>query len=1681
MNIKKILAMVLALAFFFGQIPLIDISFADSEPGEELIGQKVDAGYFDIWRHADGITWQDTDYDGIRDEPGQEKTVELYIIIPQEYYDNFKDIRFAVITNFGQTEYDTAGGYIDYANDGINLSFSQYEKQIIKYTPSNYYHISGKKVHLKLEGNYENITKTWQGRLVSGRRYYLPFIVKFYGKPKNPPPPPDNNGFPIAAFSLSTTKPLTNQEVYITNMSYHPNSPKESIVSYKWEVEGVGEFTTKDINPVSWSDPGNYDITLTVKDQDGDEVSLTQTINVLTAAPNEKPVASFTVSSNEITEGQGIEVINNSYHPNSPNESIVTYEWKIQRKDELTGWYFEYRNTRDIGSISWNLAGTYRITLTVVDQDGESDSESETISVDEAIPIAVINAPEEALVNREVKVDGNKSFHPGFGDIDLSKNRWQIYRPNGTLAWSGKQQYPKNEPPPNNFYNIAGDWRVRLQVEDEDGTKSEWTEKIIKVLPDNKPLVDFTLPDKAIRNVVNNYEIQAQSTSVPAKPDRYFGEEIFRHIWLLKYDSDNNGTYDITINPNTTNSYAYLSTTSVNDKSPKIKAYVTGNFRLELQTQERYYAWGMWRAGLYSDKVIKDFTVENLAPVGTFNTEPVRNAEITFVIDGVENQADRILSIQNNLANFQQQLLNNNIRATVNIREEGSADIYKQYGFDNMNSFYTEYEEIPPYDITKMYSTFQYLSCDMPLITKHGYLIQNGGRNRYIEARNLYDYTWSGNIKIPKQVWRFNTNGECNKPPALSPDGNTVYQADRDYYLYALDVNTGAKKWEQRAGSGISHLVVDTAGDIYVFSQRNVTKVDKDGNIVWKKYDYNDGALGKYGIVDESNVYGISYAYYAQSRMANFWVKDKNTGETKWRLLENCIAFAVDENYVYLDSYVNWGDPRTIKKMNKETGEIVKTFNIWGENIVVKDNYLYITNNSKAYKVDKNTGQIIWQATIGNREPRPPLITDNKMYVTSLYSPPIYGSAYDLCLDIIDINTGEKLLNRYYITGKYYDYNWMFTSPVIADNGKIYLKTNDNSMAEIGNKNINSRVGTLNNLTNYNTWGTNNQYRFLISVSDAGYSDMSKVEDVAVDLNSQGVNIIVVGKSQTIQDQSKELLNLIEGTYITGNTDMAIPMTDIVNYITANINGKTNGMSNVVLVNEEVKYITHYTDLEEDLKIDEYWYFKHDYSKIGSYTLSNGQGRNTTVDNKTVETPFNAFNKPGNYPTKYYVKDKIPNRIYATHTQAGDKWSNSPPRNIIVHRRPIAKFTTNKETYNIGEEIFYNNSSYDPDLEFTDPTGHKGISKTYWRYKNINDTTWHYSNYAPTSLNKPGKWYIGLQVEDVHGALSEWYTVAVDVQNNKPIAKFIAVPKVAGVNQKINLLDYSYDPDSNEIVAWEWDIEDLGTYTTACPEISFSTIGNKTITLRVQDEFGAWSDSFTETIEIIPGINHPPVAQFNPIPNPVEINKSFSLNDTSYDPDGHAIVSRIWYVKEPGLGYEKIYNNVLPPSSYSTPGEYEISLEVEDETGLWSERVTKVLTVQDPLIIDGGSNKNVYHAGEAMILHADTEGGAFKVEAVMWWPGWNDFTDTNITELVPSTAIGSPPPDINHWETRHDVIGDDYDIVVIIPKDMPDGEYQVEFRAYRKRSDGTIETVTDVINVRVEGHQYNRLKTRIIS
>lgn len=129
---------------------------------------------------------------------------------------------------------------------------------------------------------------------------------------------------------------------------------------------------------------------------------------------------------------------------------------------------------------------------------------------------------------------------------------------------------------------------------------------------------------------------------------------------------------------------------------------------------------------------------------------------------------------------------------------------------------------------------------------------------------------------------------------------------------------------------------------------------------------------------------------------------------------------------------------------------------------------------------------------------------------------------------------------------------------------------------------------------------------------------------------------------------------------------------------------------------------------------------------------------------------------------------------------------------------------------------------------------------------------------------------------------------------------------------------------------WQWRLADSDTWNSGQPSV-LAKDQDYLIRYQVTDLEGARSYPQVRLVTTR-NYNLPPVAQFTVTPNPVVVNKTFEITDTSFDPNGTPITIREWRVRPPG----GTFTSSPKPSTFNQVGTYRIELKVSDGE-LWSE------------------------------------------------------------------------------------------------------------------------------------------------
>jgi PKD repeat protein len=234
-----------------------------------------------------------------------------------------------------------------------------------------------------------------------------------------------------------------------------------TIVEYFW---GFGDGSTATGIKVStaYSESGAYTVTLTVTDDDG----AMDTFSSSKVVMNKSPVAFFTESAENVYVDETISF--NAAESYDPDGAIVSYSWDFGDGNTATGISVFHSYADD---------GLYRVTLTVTDNDGATDSAHATKTVMNRQPVASFTETAET-VNTEESISFDAS---GSSDSDGSIVSYSWDFGDGTEGSGVSVQHA---------YSQNGTYTVILTVTDDDGATG--TTSATKTVLNRIPIASFT-------------------------------------------------------------------------------------------------------------------------------------------------------------------------------------------------------------------------------------------------------------------------------------------------------------------------------------------------------------------------------------------------------------------------------------------------------------------------------------------------------------------------------------------------------------------------------------------------------------------------------------------------------------------------------------------------------------------------------------------------------------------------------------------------------------------------------------------------------------------------------------------------------------------------------------------------------------------------------------------------------------------------------------------------------------------------------------------------------------------------------------------------------------------------------------------------------------------------------------
>jgi|GEM_PF-6349573 outer membrane protein assembly factor BamB len=275
-----------------------------------------------------------------------------------------------------------------------------------------------------------------------------------------------------------------------------------------------------------------------------------------------------------------------------------------------------------------------------------------------------------------------------------------------------------------------------------------------------------------------------------------------------------------------------------------------------------------------------------------------------------------------------------------------------------------------------------------------------------------------------------------------------VVYIDIEGILKAIDLISGIILWEESSVTSVRHIL-ESDGKLYVGTYSDYFILESStGTII---------SQGKYPSSSTTQIINDKIIFSTSSRVV---AADKNTGDVLW---EN--GYSLDGRPTVVMNNVICTSYNGLFALNIENGELVWETNLRtlaspaydGSNLIVSSAFQFI------YKIDPNTGAILWEASLED-----------------LYgSPEIYGdmvfATKDFGFDIIhgyDINTGEEVWDRSPFG--------FLRSEMIAHENIVFLGTNYSLFGfdvETGNTEVRIGIPTNNDPMTLS-------YEFLLSITN---------------------------------------------------------------------------------------------------------------------------------------------------------------------------------------------------------------------------------------------------------------------------------------------------------------------------------------------------------------------------------------------------------------------------------------------------------------------------------------------------------------------------------------------------------------------------------------------------------------------
>ena len=250
---------------------------------------------------------------------------------------------------------------------------------------------------------------------------------------------------------------------------------------------------------------GSFIVTLTVTDNDGNNVSCTQTVTVGSVPPT----CSFTASPTSASVGQ---TVNFNATASTDDGTITNFGWDFGDGNTLDP------NTDPTVSHVFTANGTFVVTLTLTDEDGNTTACTQNVVVGNALPLCSFSAaPNSGTPPLAVNFDASASADQDEAGASIVSYAWDFDDGNSEIN-------PAPTDTTSHTFTTDGVFDVQLTVTDDEGGTSTCQRTITTT--GATPNASFTVaPNPGTAGVPSNFDASGSSDNDES------GNSIVQYSW----------------------------------------------------------------------------------------------------------------------------------------------------------------------------------------------------------------------------------------------------------------------------------------------------------------------------------------------------------------------------------------------------------------------------------------------------------------------------------------------------------------------------------------------------------------------------------------------------------------------------------------------------------------------------------------------------------------------------------------------------------------------------------------------------------------------------------------------------------------------------------------------------------------------------------------------------------------------------------------------------------------------------------------------------------------------------------------------------------------------------------------------------------------------------------------------